>query len=48
MGLDCNEDWVTTFRQESADEIASGVKTILNAVIDGLAAAAQQAGDGSS
>lgn len=48
MGLECDDDVVTTFRQTAADDIASGLKTILNAVIDGVAAAIEQAGDGSS
>ena len=48
MGLDCDSDAAAVFRQQATSGITSGVKTILDATVDGIAAAIQQAGDGTA
>ena len=45
-GIDCSSDVAATFRQEVVDDVATGLKTILDGVIDALAAAIKSAGDG--
>ena len=47
-GLSCDSDAAATFRQETTQDIGDGIKTILDAVVDGLVAAIEQAGDGSA
>ena len=47
-GWSCDSDASATFRQEATSEIGEGVKTIVNAILDGLIAAIEQAGDGTS
>jgi len=46
MGLSCDSNAQAAFRAEATSAIGSGVKTILNGVVDGLVAAIEQAGDG--
>ena len=46
MGLSCDSNAQAAFRAEATSAIGSGVKTILDGVIDGLVAAIEQAGDG--
>ena len=47
-GLACDTDAQATFRQTATDAIGSGIKTIMDSIIDGMVAAVEQAGDGSS
>lgn len=47
-GFSCDSDAAATFRQTATDDIGQGVKTIVDGVLDGLIAAIQDAGDGSS
>jgi len=47
-GVSCDSDAQADFRQEVAGSIGQGVKTIVDAVIDGFVAAIVNAGDGSS
>jgi len=47
-GWSCDSDAAATFRQETTSEIGEGVKTIVNAILDGLIAAIEQAGDGTA
>lgn len=47
-GPSCDQDAQAEFRATATSAIASGVKTIVNGLIDGAAAAIQNAGDGSS
>ncbi len=46
MGLSCDSNAQAAFRAEATSAIGSGVKTILNGIVDGLVAAIEQAGDG--
>ncbi|HSW45867.1 MAG TPA: hypothetical protein VLM89_09875 [Phycisphaerae bacterium] len=45
-GLDCDQNAQAEFRDTATSALADGVKTILNGLIDGWAAAIQNAGDG--
>lgn len=45
-GLGCDGDAATVFRQTATGAVGSGVKTIVNGVLDGVIAAIEQAGDG--
>ena len=45
-GLSCDSDAAAAFRQETTTAFGTGVKTILDAAVDGLVAAIEQAGDG--
>jgi len=47
-GLSCDENARAAFRDEATSAIGTGVKTILDAIIDGAVAAIEQAGDGST
>jgi hypothetical protein len=44
-GLSCDDDVVKTFRDTAVDDIASGLTTIVTAIIDGVAAAIKSVGD---
>lgn len=46
-GLNCNSDTLATFRQEAIDGIGSGVKIIMNGILDGIIAALSET-DGSA
>ena len=48
MGLECDSDAGAVFRQTATSDIGAGVKTILDAVVDGVVAAIEEAGDGSA
>jgi len=48
LSTGCDNDAQSAFRQEAAEDIGSGVKTIVDAIIDGFVAAIADAGDGSS
>jgi hypothetical protein len=45
-GLDCDQNAQADFRETVAPVVADGVKTILDGLIDGFAAAVVNAGDG--
>ncbi len=45
-GLDCDQDAQAEFRNTATSAIADGLKTILDGLIDGMASAIQNAGDG--
>jgi len=47
-GLDCDQNAQAEFRNTATSALADGVKTIIDGLIDGWAAAIQNAGDGSS
>lgn len=47
-GVSCDDEAATTFRQTATSAIGSGVKTIVNGILDGVIAAVEQAGDGTS
>lgn len=47
-GPNCDQDAQAEFRATATSAIAGGVKTIVNGLIDGVAAAIENAGDGSS
>jgi len=48
LGTGCDSDAQADFRQEATASIGEGVKTIVDAIIDGYVAAIVNAGDGSS
>lgn len=45
-GVNCDSDAAYTFRQTATGPIGSGIKTIMNGILDGAIAAVQGAGDG--
>jgi hypothetical protein len=47
-GLNCDQNAQADFRNTATSAVADGVKTIIDGLIDGWAAAVQNAGDGSS
>ena len=47
-GTGCDSDAQADFRQEATESIGEGVKTIVDAVIDGFVAAIVNAGDGTT
>lgn len=47
-GLDCDDDFLTTFRREVSDDIGEGLKTIFSGIVDALVAAVQSLGRGGS
>lgn len=47
-GLGCDSAASTTFRETATSAIGSGVKTIMNGVLDGIIAAVEDAGDSSA
>ena len=47
-GASCDSDAQADFRQEATQSIGQGVKTIVDAVIDGFVAAIVNAGDGAT
>ena len=48
LGTGCDSDAQADFRQEATESIGQGVKTIVDAIMDGYVAAIVNAGDGSS
>jgi len=47
-GVSCDDDAASVFRQETTAAIGDGVKTIVDALIDGAVETIIQAGDGPS
>jgi len=47
-GVSCDSNAAASFRESATGPIGDGVKTIVDAVIDGAVAAIKDAGDGSS
>lgn len=47
-GLSCDSDTFAAFRQEAVGDIGSGVKTIVNGILDGVIAVLSDTGEDSS
>ncbi len=48
MGVSCDGDAAAVFRQTATSSIGAGIKTILDGIVDGVVAAVETRGDGTS